>query len=381
MKNNQKKKRRGGVLALVAIFLPVAFILAGFAINVAYMELSRTELRVSTDAAARAGGRTLALTGDPDEARRVARLYAGNNPVAGDPLQLADSDLVFGQSTRDSLDERYEFKAGRRPYNALNVVGRRNGSSLSGAVQLFMPGIMSVDQFEPVQSGTATQIELDLAIVIDRSGSMAFGANESAKSGSPALAPEGWSYCDAVPPGSRWLDAVAGAKAFLRALTETPQTERVALVTYGTDATIDVPLSDEYSYSDFDGSVVGLVPTAMDAHTASFCGGRTNIGGAILLAEDALYDSATARPWAVKTIVVMTDGRHNTGTNPVNAAKRVGKKGTTIFTITFSAEAKQADMEKVAELGAGLHIHADNGSELVDAYEEIVKSLPTLLTD
>jgi Flp pilus assembly protein TadG len=54
---------------LVALLLPVLLVISFMAINIAFMHLSRTELRIATDAASRAGGRILALTGDKAEVR------------------------------------------------------------------------------------------------------------------------------------------------------------------------------------------------------------------------------------------------------------------------------------------------------------------------
>ncbi len=63
------RSRRGAILMLVALLLPVLLVISFMAINIAFMHLSRTELRIATDAASRAGGRILALTGDKAEVR------------------------------------------------------------------------------------------------------------------------------------------------------------------------------------------------------------------------------------------------------------------------------------------------------------------------
>jgi len=44
-------QRRGGMLVLIAVTLPLVIIMASFAVNVAWMQLVRTELRTATDAA------------------------------------------------------------------------------------------------------------------------------------------------------------------------------------------------------------------------------------------------------------------------------------------------------------------------------------------
>lgn len=64
--------RRGGILMVAALILPVLFILSGFVINLAYLQLSRTELLVATDAATRAASRTYSELQDRDAARIAA---------------------------------------------------------------------------------------------------------------------------------------------------------------------------------------------------------------------------------------------------------------------------------------------------------------------
>ena len=87
------------------------------------------------------------------------------------------------------------------------------------------------------------------------------------------------------------------------------------------------------------------------------------------------------RPFAAKTIIVMTDGMHNTGIGPVEVAESfVSEYNVTIHTVTFSAGADQTRMQEVADIGGGTHYHADTGTELVDVFEEIANNLPTMVT-
>ncbi|MCA9148954.1 MAG: Tad domain-containing protein, partial [Planctomycetales bacterium] len=94
----RRSSRRGSVLVLLAFLLPVAVLLSAFAINYAYMDLCRTEMVVATDAATRAAGRELALTGDMDAAVLAARNAAQRNTIAGEAPTLEDEDFVFGRS-------------------------------------------------------------------------------------------------------------------------------------------------------------------------------------------------------------------------------------------------------------------------------------------
>src|SRR3954452_7190821 len=108
-RKNKRISRRAAMLVLVAVCLPLCVIMAAFAIDVAWMQLVRTELRTSTDAAARAGAKQLSLAQDINSARNKAKETAKRNLVAGDPLLLADNDIVFGKGTQASDTSRFKF--------------------------------------------------------------------------------------------------------------------------------------------------------------------------------------------------------------------------------------------------------------------------------
>ena len=364
-------RRRGAAIVLFAIFLPVALIMVAFAINLAYMELVRTELRISTDAAARAGGRNLAISGDTAVAAAVARDAAARNLVAGQPLQLTDTQLEFGNGMRANATSRYSFVAGGQHPNSLRVTGSRENTSLDGSVTLLMPFILGRQTFEPEQQAVSMQTEVDIALVLDRSGSMAYDASDNSFTSSPpSSAPPGWVYCDPAPPNSRWRDAVAATQVFLNELDNSATEELVSLSTYNNAAVINQELTNNY----------GAIMSALTPYTNSFCQGSTNVGGGIVRGTRTLTNTTTNRAWASKVLVVMTDGIHNTGLNPVTAAQTAHAAGVMVFSITFSAEANQATMQQVATTGAGKHYHAATGSDLVAVFQEIARSLPTLLT-
>jgi Ca-activated chloride channel family protein len=366
-----RKARRGATLAMIAIMLPVILVLAAFAINVAYMELNRTELRVATDAATRAAGRTYAMTGNVAQSRKAGQDTALRNTVANKPLSLATEDFVFGKATRASTATRYAFAPATTNINSVQVTGRRTAGSPDGPVKLLFPNMIGRSTYEPKQVATSSQVEVDLALVIDRSGSMAYASNEPTNiSKTPAGAPKGWDFCDAAPPKSRWLDAIAAVDIFLTELNKTPIVERVSLASYSTDALLNKNLVTDYTQ----------ISSALNAYTLQFCGGSTNIGGGIDQARLSLVNATPLRPWASRIIVVMTDGIHNTGTDPIAAATRAAAADIQVFAVTFSIEADQTRMKKVAEIGHGRHYYASNGTDLKKVFQDIASSLPTLLT-
>ena len=82
--NDSKTLRAGATMVTVVILLPVLFILAAMAINLAYIQVVRTKVQIVTDAAARAAGRVYAETGDEAQAlaaaQQLAALSTQSNP-------------------------------------------------------------------------------------------------------------------------------------------------------------------------------------------------------------------------------------------------------------------------------------------------------------
>ena len=81
-------RRKGAVAPLFALLLPVLFLLSGFAINLAYMQLLTTELKIATDAAAHAGGRAMSIHQTTDAAYHHAHRIAALNRVGGQSVHV-----------------------------------------------------------------------------------------------------------------------------------------------------------------------------------------------------------------------------------------------------------------------------------------------------
>lgn len=348
--SGRRHQRRGAMLVFILVCLPVILAFAVFAINVAWMQLTRTELRTATDAAARAGSRTLSLTQNIGEARAASVAAARNNLVAGDPLLLAPSDLQFGH-TPSQASGLWKFSP-RSPsaddINSVRVTGRRVAGSPSGPVSMLFTGLFDSTTFQPVKVATATHIDRDVVLVLDRSGSM---------------------VNDPHPSGTRWGDLKVAVETFLVLLRQTPQSEQVGLATYATEATLDLPLTLDYS-------------AVMNQVNETMCEGSTAIGKGIYAGQSLANQAGFSRPFAAKTMVVMTDGIHNEGVSPLPAAADCrAQSDITVHTITFSPGADQLQMKEAARLGGGQHWHADDQASLIRVFEEIANNLPTLLTE
>ena len=159
-------------------------------------------------------------------------------------------------------------------------------------------------------------------------------------------------------------------QVFVDELNHSPQTERVALVTYNHDPVINVAATENYP-----AILVGL-----HNYSLAFNAGGTNIGGGINQGLMALADPVKTRPWASKVIILMTDGIHNVGLHPNHVANWSADQGVIVFTVTFSQEANRPLMQNVASITSGRHYHAEDAVQLRDAFSGIARQLPTLLT-
>ena len=185
MATTRTSTRCGAIAPLMAILFPVILLICGICVNFAYMQLNRTQLKVATDAAARAAGRAFSEYQDVDVAIDYAvttgRMnYVGQSPLEIDP-QESEQEILFGLSRRtDNGKGRYEFIEKTRSdvrdkiekATAVRVLGKRTEDSIGGSINMLFAGFGPFDQFSPVVSTTSTQVDRDIALVLDRSGSM-----------------------------------------------------------------------------------------------------------------------------------------------------------------------------------------------------------------
>jgi len=503
MKSKIQRNRKGAVLPLFALLLPVIMILCGFAINMAYMQLVATEMKITTDVTSHAAGRELSeaqrkynADGSPLTPQQVVNeVYAtintaskwntvGNKTIN---VRLDDRDVHFGISTRPA-NGMYDFA--KVPVS--DVISGTRASSIGIRGRVNVPLVfqtMNISKFKPRRRSIATQVDRDIALVLDRSGSMlqykdvpdldqtlqelyndviqkrrlrynnyygyyyyeyynerrisyydyvyALGYyrhygnwyfdNVYERNFSNDVRDEMYDYWandsnedehhdmyeyiydwkqyattwnngfkTQSPRHSRWSFLVEGVGAFLDVLggstdgvrPGTHQKELVSLVTFDKTARVDTALTDDdiqnggvAYYQNIRNVVAGIVPI-----------GGTGIGNGMSTGLPPIVDpdwaannnmsGAAARPFAEKTIVVLTDGENNWDTpDPVTVVEGlIENNAVTIHTVTFTPGADQAAMQSVADTGGGTSFHANDGEFLVKIFEEIANNLPTILT-
>jgi Ca-activated chloride channel homolog len=359
-------------MPLMVLLLPVTLMLSALAINIAYIELSRTEMFICADFVTRAAGRDFAISGDKANAMKVGRQVATLNTVNNQPMQLADSDFVFGEASRPDLSKRYVFDPSGTFPNAVEVTLRKTSSTSNGSLTIPFPMIFGGGaSIDSTKTSRSNPLEADIAIVLDRSGSMAYAANEIADGTKPKSAPTAWTFGQAVPPNSRWLDAVASVKVFMAEIAKTPMKEQVSLSTYNTDAGTDIFLTTDQT----------PIVEAMDKYSLNFYSGGTNITSGLDCGRLTLL-SSLSRPYAAKVMIILTDGINNVGTQAqlFAAAQAAADKKIIVYTVTFSNEADKTTMAKIAAIGLGKYAHATSSADLQNVFKDIAKGLPLLLT-
>lgn len=327
------------MLVMIAVLLLGFMVAVAFSVDIAIMHLSRTELRTATDAAAKAAAAELSDSLDRDQAIARGQAIAAANSVNGDPLVIPTADFQFGRSVSTTTG-RFQFTSGQGPFNSVRVQGRRTADSPSGSVPLFFGPVFGVNDFEPTTRSTATYIERDVVLVVDRSGSMR---------------------------GQKFADLSSAIGVFVQTLNQTPVDERVGLASYSSTATEDVPLTENL------GNISAGMAT-MFADGATSISRGMNAGGQIMLA-------GRSAEFVERTMIVMTDGIHNSGPEPSTIATLLAGQDVTIHAITFGAGADQDRMRDIARIGGGQHFHAVTGPELEEIYREIALTLSTMITE
>ncbi|QDU95467.1 VWA domain-containing protein [Lignipirellula cremea] len=374
------RARRGAMIVLLSFMMVVILIFAAISIDVAQMHLTRTQLRTATDAASRAAAEALSRTQSQSAAEQAALDTAEQNSVAGAPFELRTSQVEFG-STVQGDDGAWVFVAGVSPPNAVRVYGDRTSASISGSVPLFFGGLHGNGDFEPQLTSTAHVVDRDIVLVLDRSGSMAWDLTGVDWSYPPGLVyPE--SYCLAPhSTQSRWAAAVAATNSFVVEINKTIQEEKLGLVTY---ASAGNWCDKKYLAAETNRQLTTDYPSVLStlaSRSQKPIPGGTSISAGIDYGVAAVTNPNTSRPLASKTIVLMTDGVHNQGRSPVDAAIDAEAAGVVIHAITFSNGADQAQMKQVAAVTGGKHLHAPDAAALIKAFKEIAGTVPVVLTE
>lgn len=369
--NKFSPSRKGVLVVLFAIVLPVMIVILGFTIDYANIQRVRNEIRVVADLAAKAATAKLAETQDPDQAVIAAQQVASANYVGGEPMELDPSDILFGHSIQ-TAGGSFNFHEGLNPFNSVKINANRSASQGKG-VNLFFGSLYGRDEISLEQTATAAFRNVDIMLVLDRSGSMKWKTVGN-------MTPEELAdiACKKPNPNSRWSSLNDAIGVFLTTLENSPIQEKVGLATFASDYSGYCGGKTTYK-STLDQSMTASMPLiqqAMDHYNKEVWDGGTNIHAG--LHEGRLHLQANKTPGAEHFIIVLTDGVYNDGPAPFDEATLCQEAGITVHTITFSDQANQQDMITTAKNGGGTHHHADSEDELKRVFEKIAGTFAIL---
>lgn len=406
--------RRGSITVLCAVMFSTLLVIAGLTINLTQLATVKTEMRLSADAASKAGAIVLGQTQNIELAREAAKRTAASHLVNGRSMLLHNIDVDFGFSQKNSANG-YDFLNNVEPFNSVRVRTRLDDDARSGVGTFFMAGVLNPDTFVLNYQSVASRVDHDLCLVVDRSGSMAWtmtdeawdypdpdashanGGNSNNGNGNANGHNNGNSHANQTnadlnatksiiqhyfelpdPDDSRWAALTRSTDIFFEHLDSLPVDVQSGLVSYSSNfifglyssqaSTVHSPLTDDYESLQEMMHEIGQKPLI----------GNTNIASGMQSAVGVLTGDES-RLTAKGTMVVLTDGIGNQGTDPVAVATAAAAANITVHTITFSDDADQVAMQAVAAAGGGNHYHAPNEASLRDIFAEIAETLPAVL--
>ncbi len=240
------------------------------------------------------------------------------------------------------------------------------------------------------------QVPVDVTIILDTSGSMGEGGTDTACN---------WKQLELIGSSYQWVNysesnITEGACAtkcgdlgeYCQTPVFTPATpsKMESAKSAANDFIDDLGANDQSALVSFNNTAVlvkqlssdhASTKSAVDGLTYS---GATNIGDAIEFSSVEL-SSVRANPQAVKTMILLTDGRANrpngngTGENSTDVtyaetkASEAAALGYKIFTIGLGtdSELNETMLQNIASTSGAQYYHADNGDNLSTIYSQI----------
>ncbi len=380
--DRHRSTRNGVTLVLVTVLSVAMLSLGALVLNTAYVEVTRTHLRATADAAAKAALVRLSETQSKSEARAAARQMCADNAVMGRQMLLYNSDILFGSAVKDA-NGSYQFVENAQPLNSVQVQVGFGGETRNGAMSVYLSSFISPASFEGSEMSRAGRFDHDICIVVDRSASMAWDLSD-VDFAYPAEQADDSSlqnyFRPPHPTASRWGALVDAVRVFDTVMSERDLNPQVAVVSYSSDYTFGLFHSDQVTVDQPLTREPSRMLTALDAIAAKPLIGDTNIAAGLLLGRQTLLDISLRRQTANRTIILLTDGVRTEGNDPMGQVTTLNNNRVTVHTITFSNGADQDAMSELAAATGGNHYHAATADELRAAFSTIARELPATLT-
>lgn len=380
------ERRRGAMTVLIAAMLTIFVVGLCFSVDIAYMQLTRTQLQVATDAAAKAAVVNLAQGGTSTAAKNAAVAAAALNKVDGKGLTINSSNVTLGSLT-PGVGGAWTFSAGTTPYMAAQVGVNMTPGSTSGAVNMFFAPILGTNTFSPQNTSTAGFVQNVVCLVLDRSGSMCWdlsGTDWSYPPGVPAFP-----HAYVIPPNSpqsRWSTLGSAVSLYLNVLSQSANPPPVGLVTWASD--ISAGSLSGYHYPSFNATTTNAAIAYNNNSTItnaiSNLGSNIMVGGTDMQsgmqAGATLLQNYTPNLPCNRVMILMTDGQWNVGSDPAAYASTLAAANIKVHTVGLLIGSMQATLQQISTTTGGLNFMATDSASLNAAFTALAKDLAVILT-
>ena len=379
--------RRGSYAIMVALLMIVLLGFAALAIDLSYLRLARLQAQNAADAGAHAALTEFRVTRDQEMARARAVQIVNLNRVAGDLAVIdPDADVTFGgwDFPSHSFNPEAEF------VNAVEVTVRREADSPAGSVPLMLAKIFGATEADARSNGSSVGAlrSREMMIVQDVTSS----------------------FRDEIDQG-RLADLT-----LLDFVNENGfPGDRVGMVTFVGEAEVWTELQRVApNYSDIRSQWETLdwcnrnywpfttaawaeyfhdAPDMISCNEGStdpwYADSGTNQGAGLALAVERLTDPSTTEATALKTIVLISDGKPQcvpegtvcdaeVAALGVASADLAADASVSIFSVSFNEtynEEQSAYLESLTR-GYGTFYETPDASELPSILADIAASIP-----
>ncbi len=219
-----------------------------------------------------------------------------------------------------------------------NVV-KLHASLSNSFVRADRPGSLSLlMDLNAINAGTTQRPNMGIALVVDRSGSMA---------------------------GEKILQARRAAKELVTRLNNDDQ---ISIITYSSDYSVDLPLTRIKGQR---GRINRVIDEILD-------GGGTNLAGGLQAGIKSLRGSTAA----ARRVILLSDGNANQGITDPGAIARISREarqqGITVSSLGLGVDFNEDLMTLVAQSAGGGYYYARNASAIATAFEQELSGLVKL---
>ena len=378
--------RRGSYAIIVALLLIVLLGFAALAIDMSYIRLARLQAQNAADAGAHAALIELRNTRDQEAARSRAAQLVNMNSIAGDAAVLDPAtDVQFGGWDFPS----HTFDADAEFVNAVQVRVRREADAPGGAIPLMLARIWGADEADVRSNGNSVGAlrSREILIVQDVTGSFRDEIGDARTASLTLL--------DTVHDNGFPADKV-GMVTFVSAAEAWTDLQRVepnysSIRSQWTTldwCNRDYPPFTLPSFSEHFHSAPQMLD-CREGGTGGWADSGTDQGSGLEVAIEQLTDEATTEPTALKTIVLISDGKAqcvpegtacdaDVAAFGLEQADAAAAASISIFSVSFNEtynEDQSAYLESLSR-GYGTFYETPDSSELPAILAEIANSIP-----